>query len=130
MGKIEPVVYDEWIEFELWLDEVQVVGYMGNIEQELNFIGADGLECYGDFSKTNYVGETANTPFEAMYLIKWCLIQNFLETINIVPELLNHKDESATLTYGAGEFRVKLYINSSPLDKYMDMIDNVMNEKP
>ena len=120
----------EWANFEIWLDEVQICGYMGDDDCKLQFIGADGLECYDDFSKTNYVGETANTPSEAMYLIKWCLIQNFLETIDIRPELLKHMREPTTITYGADEFRIKLHINCSPLDKYMHMIDDVMNEMP
>lgn len=130
MSYTETTVHDEWIDFELWIDEVQVVGYMGDVEQKLQWMSWDGFECYDDFSRTNAVGETANTPTKAMYLIKWCLIQNFLETIDIRSELLKHKDESITITYGAGEFRLKLYINSSPLDKYMHMIDDVMNEMP
>lgn len=95
----------EFIDFEIWLDEVQIVGYLNTRTEEICWIGVDGLECYDDFSKTNYVGETATNQKELNYLFKWCLIQDFLSKMDIIPHLLKHQDSSdeAKITFGTVE---------------------------
>jgi len=120
----------DWIDFEIWMDDVSVLGYMDDEEQELNWMSWDGLECYDDFSRTNAVGDIANTEDEARYLLKWCMIQDFLSKVDIREQLLNHKYESITVTYGDGLynlFKIELYINSSKLDKYDEIIGEVIH---
>ena len=116
---------NEWIDFEIWMDEVQIVGYMGDVAQELQFISWDGFECYDDFERTNAIGETAESESEVMYLLKWCLIKDFLSKVDIRPTLLENMDRTATITYGAEDFRITLYINHSPLDKYNEILDDL-----
>ena len=98
---------NKWVDFELWCGSVQVMGYIGTDiveEQGLQFFGADGLECYSDFSKTNPIGEVANTPKELETLWNWCLIEDFLSKVDIVPHLLEHQNDSETkITFGAVE---------------------------
>ena len=58
----------EFVNFNLNLDKVQILGYMNTSSKELEWYSWDGFECYDDFSKTNMVGEVANTEDEVKYL--------------------------------------------------------------
>ena len=108
----------EWVDFEIWLDNVSVCGYMATDDQKLQWYGADGLEAYDDFDKTNFVGEVAHTEDDALYLLRWCLIQDFLSKVDIASELVKHQDEEVKITYGTTDdfARLELWINSSKLD--------------
>ena len=119
-----------WIDFEIWCSDVQVIGYMADDDHKLQWIGHDGLECYDDFSKTNPVGETANNHREFETLYRWCLIQNFLEKVDITSTLAEHVHDNIIVTYGNqfDEVQIKLYINSSEFDQgdgwgYDDQLD-------
>lgn len=100
----------DFVDFEIWLKSVQVVGYLDTQSKEVCWYGSDGLEAYDDFSKTNYVGETANTLEEVGYLWNWCLIEDFLSKVDIIPYLLKHQDTSddVKITFGTDDESIRL----------------------
>ena len=106
---------DTFMDFEIWMENVEVSGFWNketpNSNEWLEWFTWDGFECGHDFSKTNKVGEVANTENEVDYLIKWCLIEDFLSKVNVAQKLYECKDEEAIITYGADDFRLQLYIN-------------------
>lgn len=119
---------DIWVDFEIWLGNVQVMGYMNSRDAHeldaLQFFGADGLECYNDFSKTNYVGETAHTTEEVFYLLKWCLIQDWLEKTDVASTIAEHALDEVVVEYGAFpsnddgmDAKLELLINCSKIQQ-------------
>lgn len=108
----------EFVHFNITLDVVEVTGYMNTSSKELEWYSWDGFECYDDFSKTNMVGEVANTEDEVKYLYEWCMIKDFLSKVDIRPQLLDNWNKEAIVTFGnqLDEMQIKLYINCFPYE--------------
>ena len=109
--------HHDFVEFEIFLDGVQVCGFWDKrsplSNESLEWMSWDGFECGHDFSKSNMVGETAKTEDELEYLLNWCLIEDFLSKVNVAQELDKNKDQEAIIKYGTDKDNIclKLYIN-------------------
>ena len=108
----------EYVNFNITCDNAEVVGYMNIRSKELEWFSWDGFEAYEDFSRTNMVGETANTEEEFKYLLNWCLIEDFLSKVDIRPQLLKNWNKEAIVTFGnqVDGNKIRLFINCFPYE--------------
>lgn len=104
-----------WIEFEIWIDDVGVQGYMAedeaNDEKPLNYYSWDGFECR-DLSRTKY------PYFTESKLFRWEILVDWIKTSNIAPILAKFANEKKVCHFKAESdwgrrFDVELHINCS-----------------
>ena len=106
----------EWIDFEIWIGEVGVQGYMNINDCKLQWYNADGFECYDDFEQTepHPIGNTFDV--NVRYGM-WKLIDEFVGEYNLPAQLKLIDDGKAVLKYCKTvddcDFIVTLYVNCS-----------------
>ena len=99
-----------FIRFELVLDEVKVSGCLDTETNGFGWFDAKGFGCHPTFDKTNKVGDCATNIEEFNYLFKWCMIEDFLSKVDIIPYLLKHQDTSddVKITFGTDDESIRL----------------------
>lgn len=109
-----------WIEFEVWMESISILGYMALDEAEddepLNFYDWNGLECGTHIINTKY------PSFNEDELFKWETLTEWFNTIDLIQYLVDYAEEKKILYFRTETeygriFDVELYINCSKLDQ-------------
>lgn len=108
-----------WIEFEAWMENVAIQGYMAldeaDDEAPLRFYSWDGFECGNHISKTKY------PYFKEDQQFKWEVLAQWFSETDIVQWLVDFAEEEKKVDFIAESdwgrrFDVEFYINCSKLD--------------
>lgn len=107
-----------WIEFEAWMENVAIQGYMAldeaDDEHPLNFYGWDGLECGSHISNTRF------PYFKEDQIFKWEILVDWFRTTDVIQHLVDFAEKETVLKFRTESdwgrmFDVELYINCSKL---------------
>lgn len=107
-----------WIEFEAWMDDISICGYMAldeaDDEAPLNFYGNDGLECGSHISNTRPTACDDDVDF------KWSVLADWFRTTDVIQHLVDFAEKETILKFRTESdwgrmFDVELYINCSKL---------------
>lgn len=107
---------ETWIEFECWMDDISICGYMNladaDDEAPLQFYGYDGLECGSHISNTRYPSYDESQEVDWEQLCEWFRIADPIDLLVTFAE--ESKKLSFTIKDDMGRTKnVELYINCS-----------------
>ena len=104
-----------WIEFEAWMDDLSISGYMAEDEADdeapLCFYNDNGFECGSNINNTKPAGATDSV------IANWELLTNWFEVTDIIQYLVDFSNEEKKLMFRTeNDFgrmhTIELYINS------------------
>lgn len=107
-----------WAEFEVWIDETSINGFMptdeADEENPVRYYSYDGFEC-SDIQKTKYPNTDGDDEF------KWEMLVNWMSETDLVQYLVDFAKEEKKLLFRTESdfgriFDVELYINCSKIE--------------
>lgn len=107
-----------WIEFEVWMDDISICGYMAldeaDDEHPLQFYDYNGLECGSHITNTRY------PSFTEEQLFRWEILVDWFRTTDVIQNLVDFAEEKKILYFRTESdwgriFDVEMYINCSKI---------------